>query len=127
MFADYHERMEQSPIMNFTDAAAWEAWLAEHSDQSDAWLLIAKKSSGKPTISIEGALDVALCYGWIDSHRKAYDQYYFLQRYSPRGAKSPWSWISRQKVEALIAAGRMQPTGMAAIHRAQANGRWPTT
>lgn len=112
-------------FIDFSNAAEWEAWLANYYDvQKDVWLRIAKKSSGKVSVTITEALDVALCYGWIDSHRKSYDQMYYLQRYSPRRSKSPWSMINVRKAEVLIAAGRMQAPGLAEIHAAQADGRW---
>lgn len=112
-------------FIDFTTPAQWEAWLAKnHDKQDDAWLRIAKKGAGHVSITIPEALDVALCYGWIDSHRKGYDASYYLQRYSPRRGKSPWSLINVKKAEALIAAGRMQPAGFAEIAAAKADGRW---
>jgi uncharacterized protein YdeI (YjbR/CyaY-like superfamily) len=108
------------------DAAAWRAWLAEHHDSAaDVWLLIAKKNSGARTLTIGEALDEALCHGWIDSHRRAFDADYYLQRYSPRARRSPWSAVNVAKAEALTAAGRMRPAGRAAIETAKAAGRWP--
>ncbi|WP_438445125.1 YdeI/OmpD-associated family protein [Gorillibacterium sp. sgz5001074] len=116
---------ENFTFIDFVDAAEWEAWLSTRFDQQgEAWLRIAKKGSGVKSITIEEALDVALCYGWIDSHRKSYDQSYYLQRYSPRRRKSPWSLINLKKAESLLAAGRMQAPGLAEIHAAQADGRW---
>jgi uncharacterized protein YdeI (YjbR/CyaY-like superfamily) len=85
---------------------------------------IAKKGSGATTLTAPEALEVALCYGWIDGQRKALDDTYFLQRYTPRRARSRWSKINRAKAEALIAAGRMRPAGLAEVQRAQADGRW---
>ncbi|MEV6558023.1 hypothetical protein AB0M22_20075 [Nocardia sp. NPDC051756] len=107
----------------FSNAAQWESWLADrHDDATDVWLVIAKK--GAEGLTIGEALDVALCFGWIDSHRKALDEQHFLQRYSPRRAKSPWSQLNVTKAEALIAAGRMRKPGFAAIEAAAADGRW---
>jgi uncharacterized protein YdeI (YjbR/CyaY-like superfamily) len=115
----------QLGFIDFINAVEWESWLANHYDQQeDAWLRIARKSSGIVSITIPKALDVALCYGWIDSHRKSFDQIYYLQRYSPRRAKSPWSMINVKKTENLMATGRMQAHGYAEILAAQADGRW---
>ncbi|MFI7004353.1 YdeI family protein [Nocardia sp. NPDC050175] len=109
--------------VRFPDVAHWESWLADRHDESTGvWLVIAKK--GADGLTIGEALDVALCYGWIDSHRKGLDEQYYLQRYSPRRTKSPWSRINVGKAEALIAAGRMRPPGLLAIRAAEANGRW---
>ncbi|MFG1613311.1 YdeI family protein [Nonomuraea wenchangensis] len=108
------------------DAAAWRAWLAEHHDSArDVWLLIAKKNSGATTVTIDEALDEALCHGWIDSHRRKFDGDHYLQRYSPRARRSPWSSINVARAEALTAAGRMRPAGHAAIETAKTTGRWP--
>lgn len=109
----------------WTTAAEWASWLAKNHGQSDGlWLLIAKKGSQKKSITISDALDMALCYGWIDSLRKGCDVDYYLQRYSPRKSKSPWSKINVEKAEALIAARRMRKPGLAAIAAAKADGRW---
>jgi uncharacterized protein YdeI (YjbR/CyaY-like superfamily) len=109
---------------DFATAAEWEAWLASHVDQEGGvWLKIAKKGSAKTSVAILEALDVALCYGWIDSQRKSYDQDYYLQRYSPRRPKSPWSKINVDRVEVLLAEGRIRARGLAEIRAAQADGR----
>jgi uncharacterized protein YdeI (YjbR/CyaY-like superfamily) len=111
--------------IDIANAAEWEAWLANHSNQAGGvWLKIAKKGSGKTSVTITEALDVALCYGWIDSQRKSYDQTYYLQRYSPRRPGSPWSKLNVDRAEALLAAGRMQAPGLAEIRAARADGRW---
>ncbi|MEU1386121.1 MULTISPECIES: hypothetical protein [unclassified Nonomuraea] len=108
------------------DAAAWKSWLTEHHETAaDVWLLIAKKNSAATTVTLDEALDEALCHGWIDSHRRAFDGDYYLQRYSPRTRRSPWSGINVAKAEALAAAGRMRPAGRAAIEAAKSTGRWP--
>ncbi|WP_433226545.1 YdeI/OmpD-associated family protein [Microtetraspora malaysiensis] len=108
------------------DAAAWRTWLAEHHKTArDVWLLIAKKNGNATTVTLDEALDEALCHGWIDSHRRAFDGDYYLQRYSPRTRRSPWSSINVAKAEALTAAGRMRPAGRAAIETAKTAGRWP--
>ena len=109
----------------FATAAGFEAWLEEHhGDQDGLWLKIAKKGSGIPSVAYDEALDVALCFGWIDGQRKGVDDTWFLQRFTPRRARSPWSKRNVGKVEALIAAGRMRPQGHAEIERAKADGRW---
>ena len=113
-------------IATFADAAQWETWLAEHgSTRRELWLRIARAKSGHTTVTADEALEVCLCYGWIDSLRRSDDDGYFLQRYSPRRSGSPWSKINAAKVEALVAAGRMQPAGLAEVAAAKATGRWP--
>jgi uncharacterized protein YdeI (YjbR/CyaY-like superfamily) len=94
------------------------------SQSSGVWLKIAKKGSGKSSVTISEALDVALCYGWIDSQRKGYDQTYYLQRYSPRRPKSPWSKLNMERAVSLIASGQMHPAGLSEIERAKSDGRW---
>lgn len=112
-------------VLEFRDAAEWESWLAtNHGAATEAWLLIGKRHSGAALLSIEEALDVALCHGWIDGQRKSHDGVAFLQRYSRRRARSPWSRINVAKAEALLAAGRMRPQGLAEIEAARADGRW---
>jgi uncharacterized protein YdeI (YjbR/CyaY-like superfamily) len=112
-------------VLACRDGAQWEAWLAgHHALRSGVWLRIAKKGSGLPSVTISEALDVALCYGWIDGQRKALDEDYYLQKYTPRRPRSRWSKINVGKAEALIAAGRMREPGMAAIEAARADGRW---
>jgi uncharacterized protein YdeI (YjbR/CyaY-like superfamily) len=108
------------------DAAEWESWLAAHHDDSPGgvWLLIAKRGSRRPSVTIGEALDVALCYGWIDSQRRRHDADFYLQRYSPRRARSPWSRLNVERVEALAAAGRMREPGRAEVAAARADGRW---
>ncbi|MEW2354216.1 YdeI/OmpD-associated family protein [Spirillospora sp. NPDC029432] len=109
----------------FEDAAAWEAWLADHHEtEGGVWLKIAKKRSAATSITIGEALEVALCYGWIDSQRKSHDEDYYLQRYSRRRKGSPWSRENVERVEALTAAGRMRPPGLAEVAAARADGRW---
>jgi uncharacterized protein YdeI (YjbR/CyaY-like superfamily) len=107
------------------DAAAWDRWL-RHNHQRDegVWLKIAKQRSGVPSVTSDEAVDVGLCWGWISGHRKALDDTYFLQRYTPRRARSNWSKVNVAKVDALLAAGRMQPAGLAEVRAAQADGRW---
>lgn len=110
-------------ILDFAGPDQWEAWLAEHhAGVAEVWLRIGKK--GKPGLKIGDALDVALCFGWIDGQRRAYGDDAFLQRYCPRRARSSWSAINVAKVEALTADGRMRPAGLAEVAKAQADGRW---
>jgi uncharacterized protein YdeI (YjbR/CyaY-like superfamily) len=113
-------------ILTFADAAEWEAWLAQHYSTPDGvWLKIAKRNSGQTTVTISDALDVALCYGWIDSQRRPLDAAFYLQRYSRRASRSPWSRINATRVAALIAAGRVREPGLVAIETAKADGRFP--
>jgi uncharacterized protein YdeI (YjbR/CyaY-like superfamily) len=113
------------PILYFADAAAWEAWLGEHGADSDgAQLAIAKKGRGYVSVTHPEALDVALCFGWIDARRNSYDDDFFLQTFTPRRARSTWSQVNRVKVAELIEAGRMRTAGFAEIERAKADGRW---
>ena len=119
------EALKNTEILLLTDLARWESWLADHHEHSSGiWLLIAKKGSDKVTVTISDALDAALCHGWIDSQRKGYDTNYYLQRYSPRRPRSPWSRLNVERVEALIDAGRMRPRGLAEVAAARADGRW---
>jgi uncharacterized protein YdeI (YjbR/CyaY-like superfamily) len=112
-------------VLQFPDPAAWEAWLAQrHATSTEAWLRIAKKGSGLASIAIADALDVALCYGWIDGQRRSLDEVSFLQRYCPRRPRSSWSQVNVEKVAALTAAGRMRPPGIAQVEAAKADGRW---
>ncbi|MEV0681446.1 YdeI/OmpD-associated family protein [Actinosynnema sp. NPDC050436] len=111
--------------LDLADAAQWEQWLAAHHRESDGvWLKIAKKNSGRTSVTITEALDGALCHGWIDGRRRGLDDDHYLQRYSPRRAGSTWSQVNVAKAEALIAAGRMRDAGWAAIRAAQRDGRW---
>jgi uncharacterized protein YdeI (YjbR/CyaY-like superfamily) len=112
------------PVL-FKNARAFEAWLEDHHAASDGlWLQIAKKGSAEPSVTYPEAVEIALCWGWIDGHKKGLDDQHFLQRFTPRRAKSIWSKINVAKVAALIEAGRMQPAGQAQIDAAKADGRW---
>lgn len=112
-------------VLDFPDADAWSAWLEQNrEDHTEAWLRIAKKNSGLQSISISDALDVALAHGWIDGQRRSNDEVSFLQRYCPRRPTSSWSQVNVQKVEALTAAGRMRPGGIAEVEKAKTDGRW---
>jgi len=119
------EALNGMEIIAFNDAAQWESWLANHNElQAGVWLKIAKKSSGIASVTPMEALDVALCYGWIPGQRKPYDEAYYLQKFTRRRPKSLWSKVNSGKVEALIAAGRMQAPSLAEILAAKADGRW---
>lgn len=112
-------------IVLFEDQQAFESWLADHHDTSPGIRLqIAKKGSGVRSVNYAEALDVALCYGWIDSQKEAFDATAWLQRFTPRGPKSIWSKVNVDKVELLIANGRMKPSGLEAIEKAKQNGLW---
>jgi uncharacterized protein YdeI (YjbR/CyaY-like superfamily) len=112
-------------IKAFRSEAAFETWLrANHARETEIWLRIYKKDAGKPTVTNAQALDVALCWGWIDGIRKAFDDESFLQRYSPRRARSIWSQINRQHITRLTTAGRMMPPGQRQVDAAKADGRW---
>jgi uncharacterized protein YdeI (YjbR/CyaY-like superfamily) len=112
-------------IRSFRTAEAFAAWMkANHARETEIWLKIHKKGSGLPTVDTAQALDVALCWGWIDGIRKSFDELSFLQRYTPRRAKSLWSQVNRDHVARLTAAGRMTPHGQRHVDAARADGRW---
>ena len=115
----------EQPVIEFESQAEFERWLAEEHGRSDGvWLKMAKKGSGISTIGYAEAVEVALCYGWIDGQLKRVDDDYFVQRFTPRRARSRWSKINVRKAEDLIAAGRMKSPGLAEVERAKADGRW---
>jgi uncharacterized protein YdeI (YjbR/CyaY-like superfamily) len=112
-------------IKAFKSEAAFDAWMRRnHSRETEIWLRIYKKGSGTPSVTHAQALDVALCWGWIDGIRKALDEESFLQRYSPRRSRSLWSQVNREHVGRLTGAGRMQPAGQRQVDAARADGRW---
>jgi uncharacterized protein YdeI (YjbR/CyaY-like superfamily) len=118
-------KLSDSPILPFKTPKAFEAWLAKQpADSPGVWLKIAKKDSGFPTVTYAEALEVALCHGWIDGQKGAFDKDWFVQRFSPRTARSKWSKINCDKVDGLIAAGRMKPAGLRQVEAAKADGRW---
>lgn len=113
------------PIMLFERQQDWAEWLdSHHATSAGVWLRHAKKASGLQSVSYAEALEVALCYGWIDGQKKSYDESSWLQKWTPRGANSVWSKVNREKALALIESGQMQPAGLAAVERAKRNGRW---
>jgi len=112
------------PIKLFKTEAAWEKWLGANSEASGVWLKIAKKDTGATSVSYSQALDVALCHGWIDGLKRSCDAQYFLQRFTPRKAKSLWSKLNIARVEKLVGAGRMHAAGAREVDAAKADGRW---
>jgi uncharacterized protein YdeI (YjbR/CyaY-like superfamily) len=113
------------PIQPFASKTKWAEWLArQHNISVGVWLKLAKKDSGIPSVTYDEALDVALCYGWIDGQKKGFDDKYWLQKFTPRGLKSIWSKINTEKAEKLIASGEMKPAGLKTIEAAKQDGRW---
>ena len=112
-------------IKSFRTEAAFETWLAaNHARETELWLKVHKKGSGLPTVTYAQALDVALCWGWIDGIRKTFDDRSFLQRFTPRRAKSVWSQINRDHIARLTTAGRITSQGQRQVDAAKADGRW---
>jgi uncharacterized protein YdeI (YjbR/CyaY-like superfamily) len=112
-------------MMEFATREDWRSWLGVHYEGSPGvLLLIAKKGSARRTVSYAEALEVALCYGWIDGQKQRHDDSSWLQKFTPRGARSVWSKLNRDRAEALIASGEMRPPGLAEVERAKADGRW---
>ena len=113
------------PTMACATLQDWEAWLsAHHQEIAGIWLKLAKKGSGIASLSYGEAVEGALCYGWIDSQKVAFDAEYWLQRFTPRRARSVWSRVNRDAALALIAAGRMKPVGLQQVELARSDGRW---
>lgn len=113
------------PILLFEDAAALERWLeAQPAEHPGIWLKFAKKGSGERSITVQEAIDAGLCFGWIDGLKNAFNERFFLLRYTPRRARSKWSLINVERAEALLVEGRMRPGGLKQIEAAQADGRW---
>jgi uncharacterized protein YdeI (YjbR/CyaY-like superfamily) len=112
-------------ILERSSARDWERWLeSNHAGSPGVWLKIAKPRSGRPTVTYADGLEVAICFGWIDGQKRAFDDSFWLQRFTRRGPRSKWSQINRQKATELIAAGRMREAGHAQVQAAQADGRW---
>jgi uncharacterized protein YdeI (YjbR/CyaY-like superfamily) len=111
--------------VTFADQAEFETWLEQnHATNAGLWLAIAKKCTGASSVTYEQAVEVALCFGWIDAQKARGDERYWLQRFTPRKPRGPWSRINRERAEQLIEAGRMRAAGLAAVERAKADGRW---
>jgi uncharacterized protein YdeI (YjbR/CyaY-like superfamily) len=117
--------VDSAKVREFSDAESFYTWLGKHHDrENEVWIKIHKVGSGLKSITPREAIDVVLCWGWIDAVRKGLDDKSYLQRYTPRGRKSIWSRINVDNVARLEAAGRMTPHGRAHVEAAQADGRW---
>lgn len=115
----------EAAVVSFQDAAAFDAWLAEHASlQAGVWLKMAKKRSGVPSLTSDEAVYMGLCYGWISGQRKPLDETYYLQKYVPRRPRSRWSQVNVAKVEVQMAAGQMRASGLAEVAAAKADRRW---
>jgi uncharacterized protein YdeI (YjbR/CyaY-like superfamily) len=113
------------PIIPFASPDAWEAWLeGQHATSEGLWFKFAKKGSGIETVTHDQALEIALCYGWIDGQARKFDKDYWLQRFTPRRPRSKWSKVNRQKATELIKRGEMKAAGLQEVERAKADGRW---
>jgi len=113
------------PILTFADTASFEAWLERYADSAPgAWLRFAKQQAPEATVSKSDAIDCALAYGWVDGQLGRVDALYFKTRFTPRRPTSAWSQVNRERVERLLAAGRMRARGEAEVNRAKADGRW---
>ena len=118
-------RAQNLPIVGFRDQQAWADWLhLNHGTSSGLWIQLAKKGSAERSVSYAEAVEVALCYGWIDGQSKGNNATSWLQKFTPRRKRSIWSKINREKVERLISEGRVQPAGLAEVDRAKQDGRW---
>ena len=118
-------KAQDLPLMAFEDQQAWSDWLhLNHATSLGLWTQLAKKGSARRSVSYAEAVEVALCYGWIDGQSKRYDEASWLQKFTPRRRRSIWSKTNREKAERLISQGRMQPAGLAEINRAKQDGRW---
>jgi uncharacterized protein YdeI (YjbR/CyaY-like superfamily) len=116
---------DELPILLFAGPAELEAWLEEnHAASEGLWLQIAKKGARESSVTYGEALELALCFGWIDSQKRGFDETHFLQRFTPRRPRGRWSKINPEKAEALIGTGKMRPTGLAEVEAARADGRW---
>ena len=117
--------MADLEMLPFKSPKAWAAWLDKnHAKSAGVWLKLAKKATGIASVNYAEALDVALCYGWIDGQKKSFDESWWLQKFTPRGPRSIWSNINREHVARLIKDGQMKPAGLKAIEAAKADGRW---
>ncbi|MBI3433051.1 MAG: YdeI/OmpD-associated family protein [Hydrogenophilales bacterium] len=113
------------PVHSFEQQKEWAAWLkGNHNTSLGVWLQLAKKNAGVQSVSYEEAIEVALCFGWIDGQKRAHSEQYWLQKFTPRSAKSVWSKINKEKALTLIKAGKMEPAGLKEIERARLDGRW---
>ncbi|MBI3563281.1 MAG: YdeI/OmpD-associated family protein [Gammaproteobacteria bacterium] len=121
-------RLTSSPVLPIElceQRKDWASWLQKnHSSSSGVWLQLAKADTGIRSVSYEEAVEVALCFGWIDGQKKKFDDQYWLQKFTPRSKKSVWSKINKEKALALIASGKMKPAGLKAVEAAKLDGRW---
>lgn len=119
------KKADTLPIVSFETQQDWERWLTEHHTETEGlWLKIAKKGAGISSVNYAEALESAICYGWIDGQKASFDDRYWLQKFTPRRAKSIWSKVNCTKALALLAEGRMQQAGLRQVELAQADGRW---
>lgn len=117
--------INELPVITLDQQADWSTWLDQnHAKSSGVWLRLFKKTPGTHTLTYLEAVEVALCFGWIDGQKKSFDEISWIQKFTPRGAKSIWSKINREKVEALISNGQMKPAGLQAVESARKDGRW---
>jgi uncharacterized protein YdeI (YjbR/CyaY-like superfamily) len=118
-------KVDPDKVREFKDAESFYKWLGKHRDTEDeVWIKIHKVGSGLRSITPREAIDVVLCWGWIDAVRKGFDDKSYLQRYTPRGRKSTWSQINVENVARLINEGRMTEHGLRQVDAAKADGRW---
>jgi uncharacterized protein YdeI (YjbR/CyaY-like superfamily) len=116
---------DELPVHLFAGPGEMGKWLeANHDSSQGIWLKIAKKGASEPSVTYEEAVELALCFGWIDSQVRRFDDQHYLQRFTPRRPRGRWSKINREKAEALIAAGKLRPAGLAEVEAAKADGRW---
>ena len=119
------EMHKDTPVFLFNTAKEWEEWFHNNHDKSSAiWMKFAKKNTSAVSITYDEALQIALCYGWIDGLINKYDEIYYVTRFTPRKPKSLWSKTNQASVKKLLADGKMQPSGMTTIEIARANGSW---
>jgi uncharacterized protein YdeI (YjbR/CyaY-like superfamily) len=119
------KKTTELPTLPFESKKKWADWLAkQHEKSAGVWLKLAKKDAGIRSVTYAEALEVALCYGWIDGQKKGLDDKYWRQKFTPRGPKSIWSKLNTEKAEQLIASGAMKPAGLKAIELAKQDGRW---
>lgn len=117
--------METPAVMQFKNKQEWADWLqSQHAASPGLWLRMAKKGSDEQSLPYADALEVALCYGWIDGQKKPENEHFWLQKFGRRGRRSLWSKLNREKAQALIGSGAMKAAGLAAIERAKQNGQW---
>ncbi|HJT58984.1 MAG TPA: YdeI/OmpD-associated family protein [Ktedonobacteraceae bacterium] len=125
MYNNLMKSTDKLPIILFATQQDWENWLAEHDTDTDGiWLKLAKKATGIASVNYAEAVDSAICYGWIDGQKASFDDQHWLQKFTPRRPKSMWSKVNCDRATALIAQGRMQPSGLKQVELAKADGRW---